>query len=348
MRELDRILGILLLLQSGRATSAKKLAERFEVSTRTIYRDLRTMSLLGIPVYAERGRKGGVRLLEGYFLPPLMFSRDEAIALLLGLIVVRSLRVVPFQSAVETASHKLLAAVPEHLRRILVRLDRIVGVERSYRDIFHSERGEPSENQERSQDHIERESGVVTCFLQALLDQRAVQLSYHSPYRGADSAVAFPSGLFWDRDRWYLVGRTNRDVAGFKRLWRADRVTEIVEARRSHSSSVRSATFDISALLGHAWLKEAMDAWREEAPVRLRITREHARWLQQDWYYGFAKYEEDGAGGMLMTFGEGDRHLVFALLRWLGPGAELLSPVAWREEFAREIHAMLAPYRNVG
>src|SRR3954453_2906902 len=149
MGELDRILGILLLLQSGRATSAKKLAERFAVSTRTIYRDLRTMSLLGIPVYSMRGRNGGVRLLEGYFLPPLMFSRDEAIALLLGLIVVRSLRVVPFQEAVDTASQKLLAAVPEHLRQILAGLDRIVGVERSNRDIFHAERGESPESHER-------------------------------------------------------------------------------------------------------------------------------------------------------------------------------------------------------
>jgi len=345
MRELDRILGILLLLQSGRATSAKKLAERFEVSTRTIYRDLRTMSLLGIPVYAERGRKGGVRLLEGYFLPPLMFSRDEAIALLLGLIVVRSLRVAPFQEAMETASHKLLSAVPEHLRRILARLDRIVGVERSYRDIFHAERGESVERDERRPEHVERESAIITRFLHALLDQNSVRLSYLSPYRGSDATVAIPSGLFWDRDRWYLVGQTSGDApaSGAQRLWRADRVTEITSGR-GLSAGVQSTDFDIGALLGHAWLKDAMDAWREEAPVRLRVTRAQARWLQQDWYYRFAQYEGEGEDTMLMTFGEGDRHLVFALLRWLGPGAELLSPVAWREAFASETRATLAPY----
>jgi predicted DNA-binding transcriptional regulator YafY len=348
MRELDRILGILLLLQSGRATSAKQLAERFDVSTRTIYRDLRTMSLLGIPVYAERGRKGGVRLLEGYFLPPLMFSRDEAIALLLGLIVVRSLRVVPFQEAVETASHKLLAAVPDHLRRLLTQLDRIVGVERSYRDIFHAERGETPESQERSVDHVAREGVIVTTFLEALLDQRAVQLKYHSPYRGFDAAIATPSGLLWDRDRWYLVGQTGDDAStgGSRRLWRADRVSEISSGQRVRHNKTRSATFDIGALLGHVWLTDAMDAWRSEAPVRLRVTREQARWLQQDWYYRFGHYEEDGEGSVLMTFGEGDRQLVFALLRWLGPGAELLSPVAWREAFASETRAMLEPYQN--
>jgi predicted DNA-binding transcriptional regulator YafY len=346
MRELDRILGILLLLQSGRATSAKRLAERFGVSTRTIYRDLRTMSLLGIPVYAERGRKGGIRLLEGYFLPPLMFSRDEAIALLLGLIVVRSLRAAPFQEAMETAAHKLLAAVPDHLRQILARLDRIVGVERSYRDIFHAERGETVERDERRPEHVERESAIITRFLHALLDQNTVRLSYHSPYRGSDSAVAFPSGLFWDRDRWYLVGQSSGEAppSGSRRLWRADRVTEISGGQRARDKSAEPSDFNIGVMLEHAWLKDAMNAWRTEAPVRLRITPEQARWLQQDWYYRFAQFENEGEDSVLMAFGEGDRHLVFALLRWLGPGAELLSPVAWREAFADEIRSMLAPY----
>src|SRR5690349_3808604 len=119
MKELDRILGILLALQSRRTVSARQLAERFGVSTRTIYRDLQTMSLLGIPVYSERGRNGGIRLLEGYFLPPLMFSRSEAIALLLGTIMLRTLRAAPFQAEAETATQKLLAAVPEHLRAML-------------------------------------------------------------------------------------------------------------------------------------------------------------------------------------------------------------------------------------
>src|SRR5579864_5487767 len=96
MKNIDRILGILLILQAQRAISARQLAAQFDVSTRTIYRDLDTLSLLGVPVYAERGRNGGIRLLEGYFLPPLMFARGEAIALLLGLALLGNLRAAPF------------------------------------------------------------------------------------------------------------------------------------------------------------------------------------------------------------------------------------------------------------
>ncbi|MGZ3602043.1 MAG: helix-turn-helix transcriptional regulator, partial [Ktedonobacterales bacterium] len=216
MKELDRILGILLALQSRRALSAKQLAERFDVSTRTIYRDLQTMSLLGIPVYAERGRNGGIRLLEGYFLPPLMFSRGEAIALLLGMIMLRTLRAAPFQVEAETATQKLLAAVPEHLRATLARLGQIIGVELSPGDIFHPEPDEPSVA--GNGQNAQRESAILTQFLQALLDGNAVRLTYQSPYRAAAiSADAHPQGVFWDRARWYLAG-TDMERAQTQRL----------------------------------------------------------------------------------------------------------------------------------
>ena len=85
MNRFERSLGILLHLRSGKEMSASDLAQRLGVSRRTIYRDMDVLSTLGVPVYAERGHAGGFRLLEGYFLPPIMFSKGEAVALLLSL-----------------------------------------------------------------------------------------------------------------------------------------------------------------------------------------------------------------------------------------------------------------------
>lgn len=339
MKELDRILGMLLALQSKRTISARQLAERFGVSTRTIYRDLQTMSLLGIPIYAERGRKGGIRLLDGYFLPPLMFSRSEATALLLGMIMLRTLRAAPFQAEAHTATQKLLAAVPEQLRTTLARLGHIIGAELSPGDIFHPEPDEPSSN-----GNAHRDSATLTRFLQALLDGNAVRLTYQSPYRiEAASVDARPLGLFWDRGRWYLAA-TEPDRAQTDRLWRADRVTAIspISPISTLGQTGNGRTdFDIADLLGHAWLKSAMDTWRQRAPVRLRITPEQAQRLQQDWYYRFAQYEADENGKILMTFGEGDAEVVLALVRWLGPGAELLSPAPWRDTLRAQLAGML-------
>lgn len=333
MKELDRILGILLALQSARGASARKLAARFSVSTRTIYRDLRTMSLLGIPVYAERGRNGGIRLLEGYFLPPLMFSRSEAVALLLGIIMLRTLRSAPFQAEADTAAQKLLAAVPEHLRATLTRLERIIGAEIAPSDILHAEPDEPSFTTT-----AQRDGATVTQFLQALLDGNAIRLTYQSPYR--ESAVTLdthPLGLFWDRGRWYLAG-ADPDSRRKQRLWRADRVIRLSATGQMDTSH---ANFDIGDLLEHAWLKTAMDTWRERSPVRLRISSEQAQRLRRDWYYRFAKYETGADGRVTMTFGESDPDLVLALLRWLGPGAELLSPASWRPLLRAQLEMML-------
>lgn len=72
MNRLDRALGILLMLRSGAIVPAAELARRFEASPRTIYRDIETLSAVGVPVYAEMGRRGGFRLAKRCFLSPIM------------------------------------------------------------------------------------------------------------------------------------------------------------------------------------------------------------------------------------------------------------------------------------
>src|SRR5262245_3820230 len=135
MNRLDRALGILLVLRGGKSLSAAELSRRFEVSPRTIYRDIEALCAIGVPIYAEMGRNGGFRLVEGYFLPPVMFSVGEAISLLLGLTLLRGLRAQPFAADIDSSEQKLLAAVPEHLRAVLAKAQQIVGFERFPVDI---------------------------------------------------------------------------------------------------------------------------------------------------------------------------------------------------------------------
>src|SRR5258707_9729172 len=81
MTRIERGFAILLLLSDGSLIAATDLARRFEVSVRTIYRDVEMLSATGVPVYAERGASGGYRPLEGFFMPPVSFIRREAVAL---------------------------------------------------------------------------------------------------------------------------------------------------------------------------------------------------------------------------------------------------------------------------
>ncbi|MBU1371186.1 MAG: YafY family transcriptional regulator [Bacteroidetes bacterium] len=81
MNRIDRLFGISTLLQSNKFTSAEKIAEKFGISLRTVYRDLKSLNEQGLPICYEPQK--GYHLVNGYFLPPVAFNLEEANALLL-------------------------------------------------------------------------------------------------------------------------------------------------------------------------------------------------------------------------------------------------------------------------
>lgn len=113
MRRADRLFRITQELRSDRWMTAQKLAELLEVSERTIYRDIQDLSLSGIPIIAEAGM--GYRLMEGFRLPPLMFTEEELEALLLGVRMVGVWSDPLLANAAERAVARIEAVLPERL-----------------------------------------------------------------------------------------------------------------------------------------------------------------------------------------------------------------------------------------
>ena len=330
---------MLLLLRDGRVVSATELAARFGISKRTVYRDLEMLSGLGAPVATEMGRSGGARLAGGYFLPPVALDPEEATSLLLGLHFMRRLRVMPFPEQAASAERKLLAVLPERTRDAVARARAAIGFERVPSDLLHPERGDPL-----SGDAPPDEAENVARFLRAALARARVRLAYRSPYRDEEPPTEVePLGLMWDRDRWYLVGRPRE--GGKTRMYRSDRVSSVAPGRAMPPTR---SDFDASSLLGRAWLRDAMDGWREESPVRIAMPKERAAELRRDWYYGNAAFEDREDGRVEMVYGEWDLETAVALLRWLGPGAELLEPAAWRPAVAAGLRSMADAHGPAG
>src|SRR5690242_11393801 len=111
-----RVLTVLEILQSYAEISGIALAGRLEVDVRTVRRYVTMLQDLGIPVESRRGRYGAYRLRPGYKLPPLMFSSDEAVGVVLGLLVAQRLDITLTTPAIESALAKILRVLPASLR----------------------------------------------------------------------------------------------------------------------------------------------------------------------------------------------------------------------------------------
>ncbi|MYY00628.1 WYL domain-containing protein [Streptomyces sp. ATexAB-D23] len=198
----DRLLSILLLLRTRRLVPATELAERLDVSVRTIYRDVEALSASGVPVYAERGRHGGIALLPGFRTDVTGLTADESRALFV-LAADGVHAALGLDEAIGSALRKVMAALPAPHRPAAERTSRRILV-----------------------DPVRWLSGPRTAvdiaeLYEAVFADRRLRLVYrHSGTRTGRTYTVDPYGLVAKAGTWYLIA----DHEGEPRLYRADRV----------------------------------------------------------------------------------------------------------------------------
>lgn len=198
-----RVLTVLELLQSRSQLSGGELAERLEVDRRTVRRYISTLQELGVPVESEAGRYGGYRLRPGYKLPPMMFTEEEALALILGLLISRRVGFGESGPAIEGALAKIDRVLPDRLR------GRVQAVQGAL--TFTPMRGfggltDPS---------------ALLALSTAAQDNRRVWIRYQGADDQTERAID-PYGVVHHRGRWYIVGWCH--LRADLRTFRLDRV----------------------------------------------------------------------------------------------------------------------------
>lgn len=218
-----RLLSILELLQSREQVSGQELAQTLEVDERSIRRYIMMLRDMGIPIESERGRYGGYALLPGFRLPPMMFSHEEIVAVIVGLMVIQELGAFSIL-AVDSATAKIERVLPEELRQQSQALRRFLTLDMILWPT-HSVSGK----------------WLVAVGL-AALEKRCLSITYMSAMGETTRRVISPYGIVLHGKTWYLPAYCHlRDGL---RNFRLDRVREIEESNHDYEEA---ASFDPKA-----------------------------------------------------------------------------------------------------
>ena len=204
-KRLTRLTSILIQLQSKRLLTANELAEKFEISKRTIYRDIRTLEQAGVPVLTEEGK--GYTLMEGYRIPPVMFTENEANALITAEKLVRKNKDASLVKDYTDAIHKIKAVLRNNTKDKANLL---------------SERILSAQNLENS-----RTSNNLSILQLALTNFNLVQIQYYSPYNDETTQRTIePFAIYTTQENWLLIAfcRLRKDYRSF----RLDRIKSLL------------------------------------------------------------------------------------------------------------------------
>jgi len=242
----DRLLSIMLLLQTRGRVTAGELAERLEVSVRTVYRDVEALSTAGVPVWTERGRNGGIRLLAGYRTDVTGLTNDEARALFV-LTAEGTHDALGLGGAIDSALRKVMAALPAPYRADAERTS-----ERVLVDPARWRAAAPA-------------AVHLAELQQAVFADRRLELRYrHSGGTEPRGYTVDPYGLVSKAGAWYLVA----DRDGEPQLFRVDRV-------RSATTSAEPVRRRRGQGLAEVWsvLREQVERGSAEVLVRCLVRR---------------------------------------------------------------------------
>lgn len=234
-----RVLTLLELLQSHNRLSGTELAERLGVDKRTVRRYIQALEALGIPVTTEQGCDGGYMLVAGFKLPPMMFTNDETLALSLGLLAAKNLRLADVQTAISSIQAKLARVMPAKLK------SRAQAIANTINVVL------PAAATETSGQHL-------APLLDALELQRSVTINYASYQQAPVLRNVDPYGLLFRNGRWYMSGYCH--LRQQLRTFRLDRLQQItlLEQRFSRPANFNAAehfTDSLNAMAGNLDVK---------------------------------------------------------------------------------------------
>lgn len=300
MNRIDRVSAILIQLQSRRVVKASDIADRFGISLRTVYRDVKTLEEAGIPIIGEAGV--GYSIVDGYRLPPVMFTKEEATAFLTAEKFVETLTDASTTEHHRSAMYKIRAILKTAEKNLLEDIDGKIEVLRSH-----------SQLQVDNKDHIQN-------LLASIAQKTVLCLEYfaiHSQERTKREIE--PVGIFYKSGYWHLIAYCH--LRGDYRDFRIDRIISVESTGKVFNSK-------------HPTLKAYIAQTAKDQELDMVVIRVHKSihsYLEHQKYYSGFVSEKTVGNHVEMTFLTASME---GFARWFmmyGDQAEIISPESLKE-----------------
>ncbi len=300
MNRIDRLFGILLLLQRKSHIRAEDIAQTYDITVRTVYRDIAALHELGVPIVSLPGE--GYRLMEGFYLPPLVFTPDEASALFLGgrMLVHQADGHLPDTTI--SALEKISAILPKRTANHVKQLS----------DIIHFTLPTRKFNLDDKR---------LLLLQNAILDHRIVHIAYHSLKDDLLTERDIePLQLTYGNGTWYIHAycRLRNDIREF----RLDRIERLI-----------STTYTFAP-------RETQQQTQDIITVKIRVKPEQVRWVRERQHYGFVEAKYDDAY-ITMTYEIHQFSEIRAWILGWGARVQIIEPKALVDDIRNEIKSLL-------
>jgi predicted DNA-binding transcriptional regulator YafY len=312
-----RLIHLIMLLQRQPNQKGRELAARLGVSERTLHRYLARMDEMGIPIYAERGPYGGISLVRGYRMPPLVLTPEESVAVYLGVGLAEDLWGPLYREAAHTALAKLDNLLPDEQRRE-------AAWARRYLVAAGLHRGD-----------LDALAPTLEILRRAARDHLTVRMLYQSASRPDPTGRELEPYALVYRSGWgYVVGycRLRQQV----RTFRLDRIQELTLLDTRFTPP---ADFDLAAYLEND----------RQLQAAVRVRMRFATWMKQaalDNRHYWETLEEQPDGSVLVSYAAPNVEWAASTALAYGPGVCVLEPAEVRRAVADWAAAIAAQYAD--
>jgi len=312
MNRFDRITAILIQLQSKKIVKAQDLADRFGISLRTVYRDIRTLEEAGVPLYGEAGV--GYSIVDGYRLPPIMFTREEATAFITAEKLMEKFTDTDLQKHFTSAMYKVKAVLRGSEKDLVETLeDNIIVMDRKRNNT-------PPGN-------------ILDVLLKAITEKKVVKMVYRAFGNEENSdRLIEPIGIFHEHDNWYTIAWCH--LRQSYRQFRADRTIDVqlTDELQQERTSLKEYYAEYEQAKATPALQRAV----------IRVDKKIALYMQERrHYYGFVSEVVTG-DNVEMTFLS--RSLEEGLARYLlmfADCVDILEPQALQDKLVNLLEKSL-------